>query len=358
MCKAFIAMPFDRDLDGVAQELAKALEEHGFEAKRADDFLNQQNILKDIVIPLSEYDLLIADLTGLNSNVMYELGLAHALDTPVIMITQNRHELPFDLQSYRALEYSPIIGQFDEFRESFSQRLDNIDEITFGSPVSDHLRRPPPQVRCEGAAAQPDHAMEEEEEAQEAPAGYLDHLEEIHEGTEMLAAQFNEITEASEEVTGGITRASEIITRARSEQGRAQIRTARMGAASAAETLRNYASRIGEPRSHVAARWPQVDLALAGLLDWQMEHLGESDRARVLELLDQIDEVRATAASARETIMELRSSVRSSYGFDRGLNYEIDNTTDELDRLIDLLAEIAATFERARQYKDRLLELP
>lgn len=85
------------------------------------------------MVPLAEYDLVVADMTDLNPNVMYEVGLVHGMNTPIIMITQDVEGLPFDLRSYRALDYSPVVGKFDAFVAAFEARLAEIPEVSFGS---------------------------------------------------------------------------------------------------------------------------------------------------------------------------------------------------------------------------------
>lgn len=52
--------------------------EDEFEFSHAGDEDNQQNILADIIPPIYSADIVLADLTGLNANVMYELGIAHS----------------------------------------------------------------------------------------------------------------------------------------------------------------------------------------------------------------------------------------------------------------------------------------
>ena len=63
------------------------------------------NFVKGIVNELDQADLVIADLTGLNSNVFYELGIRHTLKVGTIMLTQNAASLPADLKNYIAFEY-------------------------------------------------------------------------------------------------------------------------------------------------------------------------------------------------------------------------------------------------------------
>ena len=80
MQKAFVIMPFDAELNEVYSAfLAPILSEIGYDVRRADDIASQGNILRDIVESIAGADLIVADLTGLNPNVFYELGVAHAL---------------------------------------------------------------------------------------------------------------------------------------------------------------------------------------------------------------------------------------------------------------------------------------
>jgi hypothetical protein len=85
--KVFVVMSFDSEYDALYKFMKDIFEERGHNIFRTSDLLNQQNILKDIVVSIYESDLILADLTGLNANVFYELGLAHALRKNVILLT-------------------------------------------------------------------------------------------------------------------------------------------------------------------------------------------------------------------------------------------------------------------------------
>ncbi|EOK5942827.1 hypothetical protein ACM6XV_000089 [Vibrio vulnificus] len=139
--KAFVLMPFLEPLNSVYEYLIKStLQEAGYEVKRADDILSQSNILEDIVQAIVQSDLIIADLTTSNANVYYELGISHALDKKVVLLTQEISELPFDLRSYRVLSYST---HFEEMMQAKKELLSiasaAIDgQIPFGNPVKDY----------------------------------------------------------------------------------------------------------------------------------------------------------------------------------------------------------------------------
>ena len=137
---AFLIMPFDEEFDTVYKDFIKPLlESIGFNVERADDIESQQNILRDVVEQIDKNDLIIADLTSANPNVFYELGLAHALRKPVILITQSISEVPFDLKSYRLLEYSTHFAHIDKAKKQLARYAKGFinGTIRFGSPVTD-----------------------------------------------------------------------------------------------------------------------------------------------------------------------------------------------------------------------------
>lgn len=138
--EAFVVMPFDPSFDAVFELLIKPpLEQAGFEVTRADLSNNQTQILRDIVTMLARADLVLADVTDLNGNVMYELGLAHAMGKRTVMLTQSIAQLPFDLHSYRANEYSTHFSEASKLKEKLEDIAKGVVEgsLSFGNPVQD-----------------------------------------------------------------------------------------------------------------------------------------------------------------------------------------------------------------------------
>jgi len=102
----FVIMPFSTDLDDVYVTIKEAIEEEELVCVRADEIPGAGNIVRNIVEKVYNAKIVIADLTGKNANVLYELGLAHTLGNNVIMLAQDiQEDVPFDLNAHRVIQY-------------------------------------------------------------------------------------------------------------------------------------------------------------------------------------------------------------------------------------------------------------
>lgn len=102
----FTIMPFGGWLDDYYREIyCPAITAAGLEPHRADDLFRPSTIVNDIWAYTKKARLVLADLSGKNPNVFYELGLAHALAKPAILVAESMEDVPFDLRALRVLVY-------------------------------------------------------------------------------------------------------------------------------------------------------------------------------------------------------------------------------------------------------------
>lgn len=104
--KAFVIMPFTTSLNFVYEVIKNVVDSERLECHRVDESGISTPIVDDIKRWLANADLVIADLTGKNPNVYYEVGFAHALGKKVILIAQSLEDLSFDVRFIRAFVYS------------------------------------------------------------------------------------------------------------------------------------------------------------------------------------------------------------------------------------------------------------
>jgi hypothetical protein len=120
-------MPFARAFDGIwTTVIQPTVISHGDTCSRADDVFTPGSVIADILASINGADYLIADLTGRNPNVYYELGYAHALGKPVILLTQQIADVPFDLKHQRLIAYSDTVAGAAALRDTLEKYLNNI----------------------------------------------------------------------------------------------------------------------------------------------------------------------------------------------------------------------------------------
>ena len=100
-----VMMPFKDEFNPVYDIIRAVCEEVGFPALRVDEIYGPTKIVDDIFNNIVQSRLVICDLTGRNPNVLYEAGLAHARGRDTILLTQNKEDVPFDLQQNRFVHY-------------------------------------------------------------------------------------------------------------------------------------------------------------------------------------------------------------------------------------------------------------
>ena len=112
---AFVAMCFDTKLDHIYHKVVKpALSAFKIQCLRADEIADVGKIVDQIIEAIRDADLILCDLTYQNPNVFYELGIAHMLDKPTLMISQQAANFPFDVRHMRIIQYEDSnIGLLD-----------------------------------------------------------------------------------------------------------------------------------------------------------------------------------------------------------------------------------------------------
>lgn len=102
----FVMMPFGEWFDKYYREIYQpACREAGMEPIRADSLFHSGSVMEQIWEQIKGAKVLMADLSGKNPNVFYELGLAHAAIKPVVFVTADLEDVPFDLRHLRVVVY-------------------------------------------------------------------------------------------------------------------------------------------------------------------------------------------------------------------------------------------------------------
>ena len=109
-----------------------------------------KRIMDQVLLNLEQADILVADLTGNNPNVLYELGIYHAFGKPYIVVkeasdTGDTEPTPFDIADYRhhAIDFKDTGTAQNVLRPLLNAILDRIDRKDwFSNPVTDFFQSP------------------------------------------------------------------------------------------------------------------------------------------------------------------------------------------------------------------------
>jgi CheY-like chemotaxis protein len=125
--------PKDSDIRKRSDQILKyvinpAAESCGYEVIRGDQIDSPGMITSQVIQHLLEDELTIADLTGRNPNVFYELALRHAIGKPVIHIKEISESIPFDVLGIRIIDIdSRYIDDIEKAKETIKDYIQTIE---------------------------------------------------------------------------------------------------------------------------------------------------------------------------------------------------------------------------------------
>lgn len=127
----FVLMPLDEEMHFIYEDHIRiVVESEDVSCLRADEIAGTNMITWDIWEKINRSRFLIADLTGKNPNVFYEVGVAHALGKEVILLTQTMDDVPFDLKSLRCIIYSRTPRGMKKMESKLRETIKKIIELS------------------------------------------------------------------------------------------------------------------------------------------------------------------------------------------------------------------------------------
>jgi len=121
---AFVVMPFSSPYNELYADVIKRIcKEVDLDVIRADEDFGPGIILADVIRKIVQSKVVIAEISSRNPNVYYEVGYAHALNKPTILIAQKSTELPFDVSPFRTLFYEDTIHGKENLEDGLKKHL-------------------------------------------------------------------------------------------------------------------------------------------------------------------------------------------------------------------------------------------
>ena len=354
--KAFVIMPFDAEFQPVYEDfIHPTLDNLGFEVSRADNLLNQDNILRDILSSIASADLLVADLTDSNSNVYYELGLAHALRKPVILLGQDMEEIPFDIRPYRLVIYDTHFARIKDARKTFEEVARGFltGEVTFGNPVADFLG-----LEVEGrrwSLTEPANRARKEDTTDDR--GLIDHVEDLDTRYSELTVILEELGKMTRRIGGLTEKAGEEIEEASSQGGAPGRNRLRKVARGLARHLEEFRAFMADANDRYETAAGAVETSLEFVLEYT-GHAAKEDPAGTKESLDSelalMSDVLDAVRDGRQAFLSLYTSMTEVPRLERHLSRAIASAAKEVQRLADNVGQTEAAISRGIQVGERI----
>lgn len=127
--KSFIIMPFADKYNNIYEIIKDTCTKRSISISRADEISEPGPIINQIFKAIDEASFIIAEVGDQNPNVFYEVGVAHCLSKPTLLLAQSNtiKNLPFDIRHQRILVYNS--SRKTEFRENLQLHLQYIKDI-------------------------------------------------------------------------------------------------------------------------------------------------------------------------------------------------------------------------------------
>ncbi|MBI5143166.1 MAG: hypothetical protein HZA20_13405 [Nitrospirae bacterium] len=349
--KAFVIMPFAPDFDEIYNLfIATTLTSSGFEVFRADTILSQRNILEDVVTSITESDLIVADLTGSNPNVYYELGLAHALGKRVLLLTQSIDELPFDLRSYRVISYDTHFASIQKAKDELTAFAIGAKEntIPFGSPIKDFAL---PALSTSNRLADVVLAAPTDDDCE---LGFLDHIVGMEEGFGKLTEIMNQVGSWTESIGFKTAEAAAKVQMINANPQRGSAREVQTYARIMAEFQADYGRKLSVANAEYSATLKNVETSLEYVINANVAQ-SEEQRNQLSEWLELLAGIEESALTGKSGFSGMAKTLDNSPKMERMLTKAGQQTSKELKRFVANIDQTIAMISRARGIGERIL---
>jgi len=116
----FVLMPFKDELDDLYfYGIRGSAERVGLRCKRADELIHDVAVMQEVIDHIKRARVIVAEVSDHNPNVFYEVGWAHALERPTILVARDGVSLPFDIAHINTVFYKSIKDLDDKLSERF-----------------------------------------------------------------------------------------------------------------------------------------------------------------------------------------------------------------------------------------------
>lgn len=280
---------YEEAIEVLERVIVPACEKFDIQAIRADQIAASGEISDQVFKHLRDDEVVVADLSGANANVMYELGVRHTTGKLTIQLGEFG-QLPFDVRAIRTIQFSRSERGLVDARKELERSL-KIGLAEGGDPVT--------VARLWTNRDEPVGHVPEESEVQDEP-GFLEQVA-------VLEESFPRLTDITERIVGSINDFGPITERAAAEMDKLNDRGAPASArirvfGQFADELTVPATELSEATKDFNAELESVDGGLRGVVEFLRANPELAPQAEPL-----VEGIEAIVIGAREGMEGLNS---------------------------------------------------
>lgn len=344
-------MPFAEEFNDIYTDfIYVCLHEVGYDVERADDAKSQANILRDIIGGIVNSDLIVADLTGGNPNVYYEVGIAHALNKNVILIAKEitdkeKNNHPFDLQSYRVIHYSTNFKKMKQAKDKlFELASGAFNEILqFSNPYKDFGATNPEILSSE---------THNELQITEEDSGLFDYHVMLDDALKELN---NIVKEVGDKLKCELTPETEIAAE-KLKSHNLTLKQRRNIFIEFAGNLQAYGEFLKPKNEKYIMLLKNIDSSFENILSGNFELGNEEARLNLQNFIDSLPIFEKKAVEARQKFLTLIDTMESSPNFQKNFNRAKAFMTAELKTFADNIEQTISVVAKSGRLSSSLIK--
>lgn len=331
---------WERSTETWEKVIVPACEEVGMEPLRADRIAASGEIPEQVFRKLRWAPFVVADVTGGNANVMYELGLRHTTGLPTVQIGE-RGRLPFDISAIRTVVFGRTEGGLIQARKQLVAAL-AAAQAGASHPVTatrvwfEHLEDTTAEAKAESIRARGSDASRASES--EDQPGFLEKLAEAEEAMPLMAEDLSRLTAALQKLGYLFSEATEQARQ--TERSAARLAIAERLARDSKEVEEALATGVDGFQTTLRRVSPGIDYIITRI---------EEGEEIPQEFVDTFTDLAAASDANRDAYGDFLDALSTVGKASRGLKRVTTAIRRHMDRFFKLC-------EKLVRWRDRLLE--
>lgn len=322
--QATVLLPAEGEFAQISSDLVvPALTEAGLRPVSPSQAVDKPKTVFSLIDSIKRSSVVVVDVTGLDAFILYALGLAHGLEKPTVLLTQEISELPFDLRSYNVVPYSTRLDEIGRLKDDLRKVLLEFAEKdhSLATPVTDIL----------GPRLKSPNVENDQAEAEDEAPGIYDLLPSSIRAMEELGADtvvFGNLTEA---LGSAVQAQTAEIESAKARGGPGALGRTMLSVRTVTAHVDEYADQVAEIAPKFEAQWSEFFNSAMGWLEL-VDLESQEDREAAIEYAGHLADLRETMLGSAHHVEGFRGAVVGLR--ERRLSKDLGRSLSRVEKLL------------------------